>query len=46
MNSFNRGEWSEIYAILSMLLHPNLSIGNSELKEINNELYYLKKNKN
>ena len=42
-NSFNRGEWSEIYAILSMLLCPKLSIGNAELEEITNELYNLKK---
>ena len=42
MSSFNRGEWSEIYAILSLLLCPDLSIGNSELEEITNELYNLK----
>ncbi len=42
-SSFNRGEWSEIYAILSMLLCPRLSIGNAELEEITNELYSLKK---
>lgn len=43
MSSFNRGEWSEIYAILSMLLCPKLSIGDSELEEITKELYNLKK---
>lgn len=43
MSNFNRGEWSEIYAILSMLLCPNLSIGNSHLEEITNKLYTLKK---
>lgn len=43
MSTFNRGEWSEIYAILSMLLCPELSIGNSELEEITKELYNLKK---
>lgn len=43
MSSFNRGEWSEIYAILSMLFCPELSIGNSELEEITHELYKLKK---
>lgn len=43
MSSFNRGEWSEIYAILAMLLCPKLAVGNSELETITNELYYLKK---
>ncbi len=42
MAFFNRGEWSEIYAILCMLINPNLAIGNSDLKIITNELYQLK----
>lgn len=42
MSSFNRGEWSEIYAILCMLLCPDLSIGNAELETITNELYRIK----
>lgn len=43
MNGFNRGEWSEIYAIISLLLCPELSIGDSELEELTKELYNLKK---
>lgn len=43
MSSFNRGEWSEIYAILAMLLCPELAVGNAELETITNELYDLKK---
>lgn len=43
MSSFNRGEWSEIYAILAMLLCPKLAISNAELEIITNELYDLKK---
>lgn len=43
MGAFNRGEWSEIYAIICLLLCPELSIGNAELEEINHELYVLKK---
>lgn len=43
MSSFNRGEWSEIYAILAMLLCPKLAVGNAELETITNELYDLKK---
>lgn len=43
MSSFNRGEWSEIYAILAMLLCPELAVGNASLETITNELYDLKK---
>lgn len=42
MSSFNRGEWSEIYAILCMLLCPDLSIGNAELETITQDLYKIK----
>lgn len=42
MSSFNRGEWSEIYAILGMLICPDLSIGNADLQEITNNLYKIK----
>ena len=42
MSSFNRGEWSEIYAIICMLVCPELSIGNSDLEEITNKLYKIK----
>jgi len=42
MSSFNRGEWSEIYAILCMLVCPELSIGNSDLQEITDKLYKIK----
>lgn len=43
MSSFNRGEWSEIYAILAMLLYPDLAVGNADLETITKELYDLKK---
>lgn len=43
MGAFNRGEWSEIYAIICLLLCPELSIGNAKLEEITHELYGLKK---
>lgn len=43
MSSFNRGEWSEIYAILCMLVCPDLSVGNADLEEITNKLYKIKK---
>lgn len=43
MGAFNRGEWSEIYAIICLLLCPKLSVGNAELEEITHELYGLKK---
>lgn len=39
MSNFNRGEWSEIYTVLSLLLCPELSIGNSNLEEITKKLY-------
>ena len=42
MGSFNRGEWSEIYAIICMLVCPELSIGNADLEEITNKLYKIK----
>ena len=42
MAFFNRGEWSEIYALLDMLIHPNLVIGNSNLEIVTKELYQLK----
>ena len=43
MSSFNRGEWSEIYAIICMLVCPELSVGNSDLEEITNKLYEIKR---
>lgn len=41
--ALNRGEWSEIYAILCMLVCPDLSIANSKLEEIAKDLYEVKK---
>ena len=43
MSTFNRGEWSEMYAILCMLLYPNLSLCDENLKEITNKLYTLER---
>lgn len=38
----NRGEWSEAYGILLLLVKPDFNIVNSELEIIDNELYRLK----
>lgn len=43
MNSFNRGEWSELYGILFLLIKPKLKIANSQLEIINDTIYILKK---
>ena len=43
MSSFNRGEWSELYAIIYLLLSPKISIANANLDKITNDLYNLKK---
>ncbi|MCH3976049.1 MAG: HpaII family restriction endonuclease [Bacilli bacterium] len=43
MSSFNRGEWSEIYAILCLLICPDLAIGDSNLEVVSQNLYKLKK---
>lgn len=43
MNSFNRGEWSELYGVLFLLVKPKLNIVNSKLESINDTLYLLKK---
>ena len=39
MNSFNRGEWSELYGILFLLIKPKLKIANSQLEIINDTIY-------
>lgn len=41
--AMNRGEWSEFYAILSMLVSPELEIGNEKLESITKQLYSVKK---
>lgn len=38
----NRGEWSEIYSILSLLCEPLLKLVDSDLKEINKEIFVIK----
>ena len=43
MSSFNRDEWSELYAIIYLLLSPKISIANANLDKITNDLYNLKK---
>ena len=43
MSSFNRGKWSELYAIIYLLLSPKISIANANLDIITNDLYNLKK---
>lgn len=43
MNSFNRGEWSELYGVLFLLVKPNLNVVNSHLETINDTIYVLRK---
>ncbi len=43
MSRLNKGEWSEIYAIVSLLLAPELTICDAKLNEITKSLYDLKK---
>lgn len=40
--AMNRGEWSEFYAILSLLENPDMNITNERLEDITNELYQVK----
>ena len=40
--AMNKGEWSELYAILHMLSEPDLTIVDDNLEEITNELYSVK----
>ena len=41
MFSFNRGEWSELYATLFLLLEPKLLIVDDDLNELTNEIFEL-----
>lgn len=41
--AMNRGEWSEFYAILSLLENPNMNIVNENFEDITNDLYQVKK---
>lgn len=43
MCKLNKGEWSELYAIMTLLLHPKLLVVDSNLDKISDELYDLKK---
>lgn len=43
MISFNRGEWSEIYGVLFLLVKPKLKIVDSNLNEVNDTIFFLKK---
>lgn len=43
MFSFNRGEWSELYGILFLLVHPKLELVDSNLDVINQEIFEIKK---
>ncbi|MEG0826517.1 MAG: HpaII family restriction endonuclease [Bacilli bacterium] len=40
--AMNRGEWSEFYAILSLLENPDMNIANERLEDITSELYHVK----
>lgn len=41
--AMNRGEWSELYAILSLLSEPNMTIADESLEKITDELYKVNK---
>ncbi len=41
MNSLNRGEWSELYAVLFLLLEPKLKIVDEKLNNISNDIFVL-----
>lgn len=44
MTSFNRGEWSEVYGVLFLLIKPKVQIVNSKLETIpNSDIYLIKK---
>lgn len=43
MQTFNKGEWSEIYTILYLLANPNLNIVDSNMNLLTTELYNIKK---
>lgn len=43
MQKFNRGEWSEFYGILYLLVKPNLNVVDSDLKTLDEALYIVKK---
>ncbi|MDR0832154.1 MAG: HpaII family restriction endonuclease, partial [Bacillales bacterium] len=42
MLSFNRGEWSELYGILFLLIKPKLKIVNENLHPIKTDLFLVK----
>lgn len=42
MNSLNRGEWSELYAVLFLILEPKLKIVDEELNDITSDIFELK----
>lgn len=43
MQSFNRGEWSELYAVLFLLIEPKLKIVDENLNIIDNEIFEIRK---
>ena len=43
VQTFNRGEWSELYVILYLLTNPNLIIVDSKMNFITDELYTVEK---
>ena len=42
MSSFNRGEWSEVYGVLFLLVKPNLKIVDENFNSIDDALYLVK----
>lgn len=40
--AMNRGEWSEFYAVLSLLDNPDINIVDENLNDITNEIYQVK----
>ena len=39
MDKLNKGEWSELYAIMTLLLNPKLLVVDSNLDKIPDKLY-------
>ena len=43
MNSFNRGEWSEFYGVLFLLVKPKVQLVDGNLNPLNQVIYIVKK---
>lgn len=43
MNSYNRGEWSELYGVLFLMVKPQMVLVNSKLETLSETLFVVKK---